>query len=554
MFRPFLTTSFIALAAPGLADTIVGEARIDTVTVYPGLAAVARDITLTLPAGRHDIIVPGLPENLDPNGLRLSGPDAVQIGAVSLARDRLPVTPDQDSPAVLDARTEVERLEQLLRTREAAVEEIRLRVQAAEEQIAFLQSLSQASAGETLNASAIADIRALAQMVGSETLAVKQQAFAAQQEAEAAERALKEDREALDDARQALAALLAPESDGSVLSFTVDSETAQEVTITARTMEGFANWSPVYDLRLTTGEDPKLVMERSVVVSQETGQDWLGAKLVLSTARPGEQNAPGHVWAPLRRIISEEDLDRPIPLDRARAGMAEMDSVVMPAPVVAAEAARAPFKASADFSGATVSYSYPGTVDIRNGVEDLRLPLDELEFDAEVWAEAAPMSDSIAYRMAEFTNDTQEVLLPGQALLYADGTMIGFAQLPLLAAGADTEMGFGPLDGIRLTRAVPSRSEGDVGVFSSANQMKEAVVIEVENLTGQEWDVLLRDAVPYSEQNDLEVTVTATPAVTRRDPEGRRGILEWDVTVPAGEEQEVRLDYTLKWPSGYVLR
>ena len=553
MFRPFLTTSFIALAAPGFADTIVGEARIDTVTVYPGLAAVARDITLTLPAGRHDIIVPGLPENLDPNGLRLSGPDAVQIGAVNLARDRLPVTPDQDSPAVLDARTEVERLEQLLRTREAAVEEIRLRVQAAEEQIAFLQSLSQASAGETLNASAIADIRALAQMVGSETLAVKQQAFAAQQEAEAAELALKEDREALEDARQALAALLAPESDGSVLSFTVDSETAQEVTITARTMEGFASWSPVYDLRLTTGDDPKLVMERSVVVSQETGQDWLGAKLVLSTARPGEQNAPGHVWAPLRRIISEEELDRPIPLARS-GGAAEMDSVVMPAPVVAAEAARAPFKATADFSGATVSYSYPGTVDIRNGVEDLRLPLDELEFDAEVWAEAAPMRDSIAYRMAEFTNDTQEVLLPGQALLYADGTMIGFAQLPLLAVGGDTEMGFGPLDGIRLTRAVPSRSEGDAGVFSSANQMKEAVVIDVENLTGQEWRVLLRDAVPYSEQDDLEVTVTATPDITRRDPEGQRGILEWDLTVPAGEEQEVRLDYTLKWPSGYVLR
>lgn len=550
MFRPLLTTSLIALTAPAFADTIIGQARIDTVTIYPGLASVARDITLTLPAGRHDIIVPGLPETLDSQGLRLSAPAGVQIGAVNLARDRLPVTPDQDSPEVITARAEVERLEAVLRDRDAAIAEIRLRVQAANDQIAFLQSLSQASAGETLTASTIADIRALAQMVGTETLSVKQQAFTAEQEAQAAERARKDDVEALEDARQALAALLAPESDGSVLTFTLETTTAQDVTITASAIEGFANWSPVYDMRLTTGDAPQLVLDRSVVVSQSTGQDWLGVKLILSTARPGEQTAPSEVYSYPRRIIPEDELERESMMNDA---VGTLQRSLAPAPMVMAEEA-APFKATADFSGATVTYSYPGTVDIRNGVEDLRLPLDTLEFDARVWAEAAPVSDSIAYRVAEFTNSTDEVLLPGQVLIYTDGTMIGFDQLPLLAAGADMEMGFGPLDGIRLTRAIPNRSEGDAGVFSSANQLKESAIIGIENLTGQDWDVLLRDAVPYSEQDDLEVTVTATPPVTRTDPEGRRGILEWDLTVPAGAKQEVRLDYTLKWPNGYVLR
>ncbi|MDP5361340.1 MAG: DUF4139 domain-containing protein [Paracoccaceae bacterium] len=209
--------------------------------------------------------------------------------------------------------------------------------------------------------------------------------------------------------------------------------------------------------------------------------------------------------------------------------------------------------AKADFSGATVTYTYPGRVDIRNGVDDLRLPLDTLNLDADVWAEAAPSRDSIAYRMAEFTNTTDEILLPGQALVFADGTMIGFSQLPLLAAGADTEMGFGPLDGLRLTRTTPNRSEGDRGVFTTTNQLTEQAVMTVENLTGQDWKVLLRDAIPYSEQDDLEVTFTASPSVVRRDPEGQRGILEWDLDVAAGVKQDVRLDYTLSWPSGYVL-
>ena len=78
--------------------------------------------------------------------------------------------------------------------------------------------------------------------------------------------------------------------------------------------------------------------------------------------------------------------------------------------------------------------------------------------------------------------------------------------------------------------------------------------MSVENLTGQDWRVLLRDAVPYSEQDDLEVAFDASPAVTRRNPDGQRGILEWDLDVPAGATQDVSLAYTLTWPSGFVLR
>ncbi|WP_106746309.1 mucoidy inhibitor MuiA family protein [Yoonia maritima] len=553
MFRPLLTTSLIALCAPAFADTFTGEASVDAVTIYPGLATVTRQVTLDLPTGQHEIIVPGLPEQLATESLRLSAPQGVQLGAVSLAHDRLPVTPDQTSSEILAAKDKVARLEDVLRQRDAEIAEIRLQVIAAEEQIAFLQSLSQASAGETLTTSSITDIQALAQMVGAETLAVRKAAFEAEQEAQASERAREDDVEALDDAQRALNALMAPEQDGSVLTFSVVTAEAGEVTIDVSTQEGFANWSPVYDMRLTTGDAPTLDLDRSVVVGQHTGQDWTDVKLVLSTARPGEQIAPSGVWAPLRRIVSEDELQRDKMMRtmedeismEASDIMGSLASPLAPAPSV---------QATADFSGAAVTYTYPGRVSIRNGVDDLRLPLDTLSLDADIWAEAAPSRDNIAYRVAEFTNDTQELLLPGKTLMFADGTMIGFSSLPMIATGAETQMGFGPLDGIVLNRMTPNKSEGERGVFSSSNQLEEEAVITVENLTGQDWDVLLRDAVPYSEQDDLEVEVTASPTVTRTNPEGRRGILEWDLSVPAGKTQEITLDYTLTWPSGYVLQ
>ena len=547
--RPLLlSTCLAALAAPALAETYTGQARVDAVTLSPGLATVTREVVLDVAAGTHQVIVPGLPLQLDSAGLRLSVSAGAQVGAVALARDRLPVTPDQTDPAVQAAEDEVERLEEVLRVARDDIEAIRLRVQAAEDQAAFLRGLAEAKAGEPLP---VADIAALADLVGTGSLAARQQALAAEQQAEAAERALKDDEEALADARQALAALTAPAAPSAALTFDLIAAEAGPVTVTVQSQEGFATWAPVYDLRLTTGDAPTLDVDRAVVVSQNTGQDWMQVRLTLSTARPGERIAPSELYPWPRRIVSEEELEKQATTQRSMADSAEGMALEMvaPAPIVA----EAPV-AVANFGGAVVTYDYPGRVDIRDGVEDLRLNLDRITLAAEVWAEAVPAQDSTAYRMAEFTNSTPEVLLPGTALAYVDGTLVGAAGFELLAAGATTELGFGPLDGLRLTRVVPDRAEGDVGVFTSSNQLREAAVMTIENTTGADWDVLLRDAVPYSEQDDLQFSFEATPAPVRIDPEGRRGILEWDLTVPAGQTQTVTLDYTLTWPGGYVLQ
>ncbi|WP_375254012.1 DUF4139 domain-containing protein [Yoonia sp.] len=550
MFRPFLTTSLIVLAAPGFADTFTANPRVDTVTIYPGVASVSRLITMDLPAGQHEIIVPDLPQGLSAQGLRVAAPAGSQIGAVNLADDRLPVTPDLDSPEIVAAKAEVARIEDVLRDSAAEVQAMRLQVRAAEEQVVFLQSLSKAGAAE---GASITDIQALAQMVGSETLALRQQAFAAEQEAQAAERARQDDIDALNDARQSLAALMAPEQAGAVLTFTLTAAEAGVVTVDITSLEGFANWSPVYDMRLTTGDAPAMDIDRAVVVSQQTGQDWNDVQLILSTAQPGEQTGPSAVFPQPARIVAKEDLENGVGFlaDTAQP-FAQMRSGEM----VVEEAMEAPIAvtAKADFSGASVTYVYPGRVDIRNGVDDLRLPLDRLNLEAEFWAEAVPRQDDIAYRVAEFTNSTDEVLLPGQALLFADGTMIGFDWMPLLAAGADQQMGFGPLDGLQLSWTMPQKSEGDAGVFVSSNQLKEQVVMTIDNRTGQDWPVLLRETFGYTEQEDLEVEFTANPRFARLNPEGRRGILEWDLDVSAGEAQEIVIDYTLTWPEGYVLR
>ena len=188
MLRPLLTTSFIALAAPLWAETFTAPANVDAVTIYPGLAEVTRLVTLDIPADRHAVIVPDLPEGLSPEGLRVSVVGDAQLGAVNLAYDRLPVTPDMETPEVAAARALVEDIEERLRESADAIAVIRLQVAAADEQIAFLRSLAQARTEGALTAASIADIQALSQMLGAEVLAVRADRLAAKQDVAAAER------------------------------------------------------------------------------------------------------------------------------------------------------------------------------------------------------------------------------------------------------------------------------------------------------------------------------------------------------------------------------
>ena len=535
---PFFTLLCSAAPLALWADTIEAPSQVSSVVLYPWGASVTRLVELSTPAGVHELIVPDLPQGTDPAQLRVSG-DGVRIGSVTLVEGRKPVTGDMTPPEVQAARDTVERLEIALQTREAEVEAIRLRAAAAREQIAFLRALKPETTGAE-------DLRALSQMVGAEVLAAMQAALAADQDAIAADRGLKSDREELDKARQALAALIDEGAGKMTLAATVEGNGVLQIT----TFTPNASWQPVYDLRLDRDAD-SLTLERGVVVSQFSGEDWSGVDLTLSTARPADQSAPSTLWPWLRRIGPPEEL-RPMASSAPRSKVQAEYSAD-----AAMEGAAEPVmleRAATEMMGATVTYRYGAPVEIRDGVEALRLKLDDIALAPEVVAEAVPARDATAFMVANAQNDSGQVLLPGPATLFADGAMVGQAHLPLTAAGDELRLGFGPIDGIRLERLVPEKTEGDRGVISKSNEMREVAVLKVENLTGEAWPVRVIDQVPYSEQEDLVIRHTATPPATETDLDGQRGILAWDFELDAAETKEIRLETTLSWPAGQVLQ
>ncbi len=532
-------------AAPSWADTIQAPGKVTAVTLYPSGATVTRTVRFTAPTGLHEVIVPGLPGDTRAETLRIRAPDGVTVGATSLATDRQPATADLTSPEVTAAKAEVERLTQVLEDKRRVVAAIRAKGEAAQARAAFLQQLAaqRVEAADTLPTPEV--LKGLAALVGDEVLAAREAQLSAETDAATADRALQPDLDALARAQAALAALTQPPEDNApALVMAVQVETAGEVVLEVDGLSGAAYWEPVYDLRLTRKPDT-LMIARGVMVEQGTGEDWLGVALTLSTAMPSEQSGAGDPWPELRRIEPEPP---PVTEDAMRGGMAP--EAMMDEPVVVEEASAFEM----DTNGTVFTYRFAAPVDIRSGADQLRLAMDTLTTEASVHAKAVPMYNTTAYLSAKVTNTTGQLILAGEAMLYVDGTLVSWTELDLIPQNGEATIGFGPIHGLTLERTVPNRTEGEEGVLTSSNRKEETAVITVKNLTGESWPVRLTDRVPYSEQDDLEVTWSAEPMPTSRDPEGKRGLLVWEFDIAPGATETIRLNSKTAWPQGMVLQ
>lgn len=546
IMRYLLCTAIFIAAGPALSDVIEMTAAPVAVTLYPQGASVTRVAAQDVPGGVHQIVIPGLPAGTDPNSLRVNA-KGLTLGAFSLQTARALPEAVTDRAEVTAARDEVFRLEREMRDRDAEVEALRAEIVAAEDMVTYLKWLA------TSDGAATGDVAALTDFVEARVLQARRNAVDAETRALAAAQGRAQDQRALDAARRRLEALENPAEGQVALVLNVESQGAPaEIELISVSAE--AGWRPVYDLRLAE-EDRTLSLDRGLMVSQWTGEDWTGVRLTLSTARPSGQSAPAELSTRVLRFYDPEAgyadaVAEPVPVSPAT-----VESTLGASPAAERGLLRVQSAPTLAYHGSVVVYDYATPVDLRSGADELRLSLGQapLPVDALV-AEAVPARDSSAYLVVDTTNTLDEVILPGQATIYADGGMVGMTQLPLIPSGEEMTLGFGAIDGIVLERRIPQRAEGERGMIRRNNALEETVFLSAHNLTGRDYDLRLIDQVPVSEQEDLQINWTASVEPTETDPEGERGILVWELPLAGGEKQEITLASTIRWPEGMVLQ
>ncbi|MGO4908033.1 DUF4139 domain-containing protein [Pseudorhodobacter sp. W20_MBD10_FR17] len=534
-----LVFGFLIFALPVQAETIFVANKITDVVVYPQGAKLTRLVEFSATAGQHDVVITDFPLDTVAASLRLMPSEGLQIGAYALRNDRVAPREAVKSDAQIAAEAALEVAVLASGRAQLALDAVTARVDAANAQIAYLNRIGAGDAKAE-----VANLQATAQMIGAEVLAASNAALAARADLPAVQKGLKDAFEVQARAQAALDALGTGPKDHAEVNLAVSVTQAGPMQVEVTQYVGNASWMPIYDIALDRGTG-QVVIDRSLLVSQNTGEDWAGVALTVSTAQPSNRADPSQLWPDLHRV--EEPVAQAYDTADRMMGMAEP---VMEAPVVV-EAYR---KAAVQFQGDIVSYAYPDSVSIADGADNLRLALDEVVLPVMAQAQAVPRYDATAYMMATFTNTSDQILLPGPAMLMRDGAFVGEVSIDTIAPGAKASLGFGAIEGLRLKRVVPARAEGDRGVFTKSNQIEQTAVLSVENLTAEDWAVRVMDVIPHSEQEELVISYTANPPATEQDVDDKRGVLAWDVAVPAGAVREVTVVTRESWPEGKELR
>jgi uncharacterized protein (TIGR02231 family) len=540
--------SLLALAAalPGWADTYSVDSKVTEVTMHPGVATATRRATTEVTTGRHRLEIRGIPRDTSVESLRIDLSGARLIGSV-YREDYLPPD-DFTTDAVRAAEDRVKRLEQEIQVIRDEADRARTGARAAEISISFLQGLGK---NEGLAGTGPDALRQIAQMVAEEAGRATDQALSAEITARRIETQLEDLEKELKEARAALRAISVEDVERLYLALEIQADEPGPVDVAVTYLsESYSGWQTAYEFHLTSGPEPRLTIDRDALLMQNTGESWTDVSLHLTTADPGQALAPSilHPW-PLR--IFEPRPRQQSSFDVSAGQSARLAEPIVEAPVILEEAAPAWVQSK----GEEVTYSFAEPITLHSGADFMRLDLDQISPEIDLQAQAVPRYDTTAYRIIRFVNATgEELLASDMAAFFVDGDFIGQEGFAGLVPGDEAELGFGRIDGLRLTRDILNRNEGDEGLLTRSNRKDEQVEIKVENLTGQAWPVRLVDQVPFSEQEDLEISWTANPRPTGENPENKRGLLVWDLTLDAGKTQKIRLNSSVSWPEGMELR
>jgi uncharacterized protein (TIGR02231 family) len=306
-----------------------------------------------------------------------------------------------------------------------------------------------------------------------------------------------------------------------------------------------ASWQPEYDLdfvpqgrakagpgtaRLTVG----------AIVRQTTGEDWSGALLSLSTARP-KLGAEAPRPAPL--VIDGYEQKRDKVLVEAQERREQIAGG-------GGAAAAGPSAAALDDKGNAFVLTLPHRVTVAADGRAVWAPVDVVEAPAAAKLVTTPKLDEHVFAVVSLKNPAAYPLLEGRVRSYRAGSYVGDSRLRYRGVGEPLEVSLGIDDEIKVERKVLDDRSHDPSFLSSTKQLVRTTRVALTNRGNAAETIELRENVPVSQVDDVKVEIAGqTTAGYAFDP--RRGFLTWPVALKSGEAKAVDLGYAIRLPDSW---
>lgn len=516
--------------------------NVSTVVVYPDRARVTTAGRAELPAGLHQLIVGELPLALEPESVRAAGAGTarVRLRSVDVQRRHYVQTPSANVTALEEQTERVQAKLQALDDRQAVI-------QASIAHLGGLRgSTTEYAWGLARGRQTVEKQAELMRFFEEEDSRLRGDL----REVEEEQRITNDELTKLQAELEQLRAARPRQRYEARLE--VEALAAGDFDVEVTYVVGRAGWRPLYDMRLReadAGGAAVVAVTNLAEIMQNTGQDWTGVRLSVSTARPAlNQRAPELKPWFIDAYQPPQPQPRMYKAAMARESADMMHTMADEAPMLAAMAAPAPVMAEVEVAeaqdeGTAVSFLVAGSVDIPGdgtpkkttlGITDLSPRLDYL---------AIPRHTDAVYRRAKLTNTTGAPLLAGPVSLYVGDEYIGQNRLEYTPGGGEVELVLGVEERIKVKRELVRR-EVDKRLLRDQRQVVYGYEIALENLTPSAAKITVEDQYPVSRHDQIKVRLDR--AAPEPSEQSELHILKWELNLGAGEKTTIRFEYQVE--------
>lgn len=383
--------------------------------------------------------------------------------------------------------------------------------------------------------------------------------------------------------KQLVAETLKQNLSTSEVSVTITATKEMETTLEISYFVPNAGWTPFYDFRVKDISQPMQLTHKANVF-QQTGEDWNEIQLTLSNANPYQDNTIPQLEAwRLREEAGDKDPNTPnnVTVDGAgrildsdndgvadvldeekytprgqlvdAKGVAKTNTNILKtskdakaeAYYLAKQSEKSldiPITQKAQQTVFSYEINVPYTI-IADGKYNM-VEIKNVEVPVLYQYYAVPKLQKEAFLLALIKNWESYDLLEGEANLFFEGTYIGKSYLHLQNAGDTLQISLGIDKAVTVNRVKQKETDSRqfIGNQQTANRFFE---ISARNNKKQAIEILITDQFPQSTQADI--------VVENREYNGgkldeKTGKVQWLIPVKSGEEQKVKLKYSVKYP------
>ncbi len=525
------------------------DTHISEVTVYDDQALVTRRGIVQLTGEEQELIIPYLPTTLVSESVQVSGGGKAGVRLLGV-RSEQTQTPTSLHPKVAQLNEEIRQLEEQKRQGQESLILLNLQRNFVKDlNNYYLDSLAKSQNPEPLDIEKMGD---LMNFVGEKwqtiSSAIGQQ-----------EREQKQLGNQLQVLRSQLDQLSLPRTQDSFnIIITLEPLGVGELELEISYLVTQASWQPRYDLRWqSANQTVNLIYQADV--KQNTGEDWLGVALILSTAKPklGTQLPPltpwyidvkqprdlstgtksneqsdkstsrnPHLTMPFAGTTVQSDMLSEAELERLRGELATGDSV--------------------NVSG-IVTFVVSRRCNIPSDGASHKTIIFNEDYPCRSEYISIPRRLNYAYVKVAIANPlTSVTLLPGQANIFRDNTFIGTTQIQNIAPGQEFTIELGVDEGLKIERnlverLIDKKLIGDRGRTTATYGYR----IAITNLRNQEVEVKVIEQLPVSCHQQLKVRlVDCQPSISIGD----MGILEWTLFLPPLSSQDLSYQFAIEHP------